>query len=392
MPIKKRDILRLLFKSRKGLLQGKKYNKLAKEFWKQKEEEMIKEINKTIKSSSDEDLLKISKKFSQTIGFPELACNEEEIYAFRMLLKTFGQDTVVKDFVEYGTRTGFLTMVIAPALAATDGIGDINPRIRDEWLYGIGLCLPVSADIIDSIMDKEVLRHPLIPYKNWILCQRIGASILYSLAFKHIKRIKTGDETLDQLIRKRVKEGIERVAKKQKIELELKDSTYIPLTLLEEIYEGKICEIEATVFGTIPSKKKDLVEIFEKGASFYAGEMQVIDDIEDLLGDPNLGKSPEIPNPSFFLTYCIELWKSGEKNIKRIMKEAMKKTLRKGEEYHKKVMRVYEKLPKKFMTRPFFDVVLWYSNKVLKNDAKKFLKERTFSFIEPKLSRILKKI
>ena len=382
----------MIFKSRKGLFQAKKYNKRAKEFWKIKEQEMIDEITQLIKSSSDGKLLEISRYYTKKISFPELQCNWDEIREFRRVMKVFGENIIIPDFVRYGTRTGFLTVVIAPALAAAEGIGNIDEKIMNEWLYGIGICLPVSADICDSVLDKEVLKHPLIPYRTWIICHKLGAAILFYIGLKHIKNMKTGKKNIDGRIRKRLKEGLKNICKKQRVDLKVKKLHYVPLSKLDDIYDGKICEIEATVFGTIPSRELDIVKTFEEGARFFAGELQVADDIEDLLGDVNIGKSPEIPNPSYFLTHCIDLWNEGERDTIEIMKKAAKRTLKKGEEYHAKVIGAYKKLPKKFPTRQFFEITLWYHNKVLKNKVKQFLKGRTYLEVRPELLKILRSL
>jgi len=379
----------MLFKRRKGLLQAKKYNKKAKEFWKIKEQEMIDEITEYM-TGPDEKLLKLSKNYAQKLGFRELLCTKEELEAFKRILRHFGEQIVIPDFVRYGTRTGFLTVVITPALAAADGIGDMDEKVVNEWLYGIGICLPVSADVCDSVLDKEVLKHPLIPYNTWITCHKLGAAIIFYIGLKHVENIKTGVKTLDKRIIKRLGEGLKYVCEKQKMDYEAQKNPYIALRLIEKIYEGKICEIEATVFGTLPSQKLDFVQTFEEGARYFAGELQIADDIEDLLGDDNLGKEPAIPNPSFFLTYCIDFWNKGERDIRKIMENAIKKTLERGEQYHAKVENALEKLPKKFSTRPFFEMTLWYYNKVLKDKVKQFMKGNTYTEIEPKILKILR--
>jgi len=389
MPIKKRHIVRLLFKTRRGLLQAKKYNKKAKEFWKNKEPQLIEEITKILENSTDKDLLRISNDFVERTNFPELLCELDEIREFRRILKHFGSDIVISDFVRYGTRTGFLTVVVAPALAAAEGLGDVKEKNIEEWLYGIGICLPVSADVCDSVLDEEVLNHPLIPYKTWIICHKLGTAIIFHIGLNHLREIKTTKKMQERIIN-RLNKGIKKVSEKQKMDFRVKNMRYVPLSLLEEIYDGKICEIEATVFGTIPSQRKDIVKIFEQGAHFFAGELQIADDFEDLLGDVNIDKTPEVPNPSFFLTYCIDLWNKGEKEVKKNMMEAAKKTLAKGEEYHKKVIEAFNKLPKKFSTKPFFEVTLWYYNKVLKDRFKEFLKGKTYPDVRPQLLKILK--
>jgi len=210
MVIKKRHILRLLLKSRKGLLQVKKYNKKAKEFWKNKREELIGEIIRVLDSSTDAGLMKLSNDFISITGFRELRCRTNEIHEFRKILKNFGSKNVIKDFVDYVARTGFLTVVIAPALAVAEGIDDIDEEIINEWLYGIGICLPVSADICDSVLDGEVLKHPLIPYKNWVACHKLCTAIIYQIGFNHADKIR--GEDLKERVMDRLKAGIQKVS------------------------------------------------------------------------------------------------------------------------------------------------------------------------------------
>jgi len=380
----------MIFKSRKGLSQAKKYNKKAKEFWKAGEERMIGEVMDFFKTGSDEKLLRISRNYSNKIGFKELLCSKDEIEELRKIIKHFGKEIVITDFVRYATRTGFLTVVVAPALAAAEGIGGIRDDVINEWLYGIGICLPVSADVCDSVIDGEVLKHPLIPYRTWIICHKLGAAIIFHIALKHVEKINTGKKDVDRKIKKRLLDGLSKVSKKQKMDFKAQQSSKVSLDIIEKIYDGKICEIEATVFGTIPSDKLDLVKIFEEGARNFAGELQVVDDIEDLLGDTNLGKEPTVPNPSYFLTYCKNMWDDGNRNLKKIVGESMKKTLERGEKYHEKVVKALDKLPKKFPTRPFFEMTTWYYHRVLKDKVKEFKKGETYPVIEPKLKELLK--
>jgi len=390
MSVKKRDIIRLLFKSRKGMMQLKKYNKKAKEFWKNRNEELINEITQIIDSSSDLELVKISKDFVAKTGFSDMICSMSDVLDLRKIMKVFGKEVVISDFVNYGTRTGFLTVVIAPALAAAEALGDVNEPNMEEWLYGIGVCLPVAADICDSVMDEEVMRHPLIPYRIWVVCHKIGAAIIFKIGLNHVKNIRMIDKKLNKKIIDRLFQGVKNVSQKQMIDYRVKHSHYVPVKKLDEIYDGKVCEIEATVFGTLPSKKTDIVKIFEEGARHFAGELQIADDFEDLIGDPNLQKLPEIPNPSFFLTYSIDLWKSGNKDIKKIMIEAAKKTLERGKEYHKNVVDAFNKLPKNFKTKAFFEVTLWYYSKVLNERFKEFLKGRTYPSLRTQLLKMMK--
>ncbi|MDI6826402.1 MAG: hypothetical protein QMD36_04400 [Candidatus Aenigmarchaeota archaeon] len=387
MPISKKDVLKLLFKSRKGLFQAKEYNKKAKEFWKKKQPQLVKEIWRILSSNSDLQLAKISKNFVKRTGFKELKCSVGEIHELKKLLKD--QKFFIEDFVNYATRTGFLTVVIAPALAAADGLGDVDEEAMNEWLYSIGICLPVSADVCDSVLDNEVMKHSSIPYKTWVSCHKLCAAIIFHVGMDRIKNIKTVDEELNKRIIKRLNDGVEKVCEKQKMDFEAKKSAYVDISTLKEIYDGKICEIEATVFGTLPSTKTDIVKVFEEGAHFFAGEMQVVDDFEDLLGDTNLQKSPEIPNPSFFLTHCIDIWNSGRRDIEGILEEAARKNWERGQEYHKKVMDAYDRLPKRFKTRPFFEVTLWYYNKVLKDRFNQFLKGETYPEIKSQLLKLL---
>jgi hypothetical protein len=389
LPIKKRDIIKLLFKSRKGLFQAKEYNKRAKEFWKNKQPQLTEELRQILVSNTDLQLAKLSKDFVRQTGFKELICSVDEIHELKEVLEDPNEKFVINDFVNYATRTGFLTVVIAPALAAADGLGDVREEAMNEWLYSIGICLPVSADVCDSVMDKEVMKHPSIPERTWITCHKLCAAIIFQIGMEHIKNIKTGDENLDKRIIDRLNKGVEKVCEKQKMDCEVKNSTYVDLPTLEEIYDGKICEIEATVFGTLPSAKTNIVRVFEEGARFFAGELQVVDDFEDLLGDTNLQKPPEIPNPSFFLTYCIDLWRSGRRDTEDIIREAARKSWEKGNEYHEEVMNAFSRLPKEFKTKPFFEVTLWYYNKVLIDRLNRFLKGKTYPQIKDRLSKLL---
>jgi len=389
MSIKKSHIIKLLFKSRKGMLQAKKYNKKAKEFWKIKNDQLINEILEIIDSSSDLELVKISKDFVKKTGFTQMICSVIDVNDLKKIIKVFGKDVVISDFVNYGTRTGFLTVVIAPALAAIEALEDVDESNIEEWLYGIGICLPVAADICDSVLDEEVMRHTLIPYRIWVILHKLGAAIIFRIGLNHAKKIKTGDKKLDKKIIDRLFQGIKKVSEKQMLDYKVKDSPYVPVKKLNDIYDGKICEIEATVFGTLPSKKNNIVKIFEDGAHHFAGELQIADDFEDLIGDSNLQKLPEIPNPSFFLTYSIDLWKSGKRDIKQIMNDAAKKTLDRGKEYHKGVIDALNKLPKKFKTKPFFEVTLWYYNKVLNERFKEFSKGKTHPELRSQLLKIM---
>ena len=389
MSIKKSHIIRLLLKSRKGLMQVKKYNKRAKEFWKNKNDQLVNEIIEIIDSNSDLELVKISKDFVAKTGFKEMICSVSDIHDLKNIIKVFGKDLVISDFVNYGARTGFVTVVIAPALAAAEALGDLDESNIERWLYGIGICLPVAADICDSILDEEVMRHPLIPYRIWIICHKIGAAIIFRIGLNQIKEIKTGDSKLDKKIINRLFQGIKKVCEKQMIDYKVKEARYVPVKKLDEIYDGKVCEIEATVFGTLPSKKTEIVKTFEEGARYLAGELQIVDDFEDLIGDTNLQKLPEVPKPSFFLTYSVDLWKSGKRDVKTIMNEAAKKTLGRGKEYHKHVIDAFNGLPKKFKTKPFFEVTLWYYNKVLNERFKEFLKGRTYSTLRPQFLRMM---
>ncbi len=390
MAIKKSHIIRLFLKSRKGLMQAKEYNKKAKEFWKNKYDQLINEINETIDSHSDLELVKISKDFVAKTGFTQMNCSVSDVHDLKNIIKVFGKDVVISDFVNYGARTGFLTVVIAPALAAAEALGDLDEINIEKWLYGIGICLPVAADICDSVMDEEVMKHPLIPYKIWLICHKLGAAIIFKIGLNQISEIKTGDSELDKKVVNRLFQGIKKVSEKQMMDYKAKESHYIPVKKLNEIYDGKVCEIEATVFGTLPSKKTEIVKILEEGARYFAGELQIADDFEDLIGDHNLDKLPEIPNPSFFLTYSIDLWKSGKRDLNVIMNEAAKKTLERGREYHKYVVDAFNNLPKNFKTKPFFEVTLWYYSRVLNERFKKFLKGKTYPQIRNQLLNVLK--
>ena len=73
-----------------------------------------------------------------------------------------------------------------------------------------------------------------------------------------------------------------------------------------------------------------------------------------------------------------------------IMIDAAKKTLDRGKEYHKSVINAFDRLPKKFKTKPFFEVTLWYYNKVLNERFKEFSKGKNYSTLRPQLLKMIK--
>ena len=108
------------------MFQAKEYNKKAKEFWKNKQNMFTEEIMQALTSSTDLQLTKLSKDFVRQTCFKELICSVDEIHEFKKVLNDSDKKFLINDFVNYATRTGFLTVVIAPALAAADGLGDIR--------------------------------------------------------------------------------------------------------------------------------------------------------------------------------------------------------------------------------------------------------------------------
>ena len=73
-----------------------------------------------------------------------------------------------------------------------------------------------------------------------------------------------------------------------------------------------------------------------------------------------------------------------------IMREAARKTWERGQEYNQEVMNAFNRLPKGFKTKPFFEVTLWYYNKVLKDRLNRFLKGKTYPQIKNQLMSLLK--
>lgn len=53
-------------------------------------------------------------------------------------------------------------------------------------------------------------------------------------------------------------------------------------------------------------------------------------------------------------------------------------------------MNAFNRLPKGFKTKPFFEVTLWYYNKVLKDRLNRFLKGKTYPQIKNQLMSLLK--
>jgi len=373
-------IIEMFLKNRKGTFQVLDYYKKAKHFWREKRTQLVGELCQLISSSSDESLTDTTRSYADRIGFTELQCDRNEIGQFREVLSKYGEKAVIENLIGFGTRTKLVSMLIAPALAEAEGAG-VDAENTSKCVYSIGLCYPISADMSDCILDNDVPKHPIIPYENWIISYKIGAASVFSIGRNHA-------QTLDKRIMERLEKGLDVVSEAQRLDLEAKKSSYVPLSVVEKIYDGKIGEIEATIFSCIDILGGSRYPQFERGALSLANGVQIEDDYQELLGEGGHEK-PGIPNPSFFLNFCRDRWKKGRGDLESIMREAAIDSYRKGEEYHTKVKEESEKLESTFRTQPFFEVTIWYMHKLLVESHNRFLKGKTFSILKPELANLI---
>jgi len=373
-------IIEMILKNRRGMLQALHYHRKAKQFWREKRTQLIGELCQLIMSSSDESLSDLTRNYANRIGFPKLFCDGNEIRQFRETLSKYGEKELIENLLDFGTRTKLVSMLIAPALAEAEGLG-VDAKNTDKCVYSIGLCHPISADMSDCILDDDIPKHPLIPYENWTIAYKIGAASVFYIGQKHA-------QTLGDQIMERLEKGLDVVSEAQRLDLQAKKSSYVPLSVIEKIYDGKIGEIEATIFSCIDILGGSRYPQFERGSLYLANEVQIEDDNQELLGEGGHEK-PRIPNPSFFLNFCRDRWQRGEKDLENIMREAAIDSYRKGEEYHTKVEEECEKLGATFRTKPFFDVTIWYMHKLLVESHNRFLKGTTYSVLKPQLAKLI---
>ena len=373
-------IIEMFLKNRKGTFQVLDYYKKAKHFWREKRTQLVGELCQLISSSSDESLTDTTRSYADRIGFTELQCDRNEIGQFREVLSKYGEKAVIENLIGFGTRTKLVSMLIAPALAEAEGAG-VDAENTSKCVYSIGLCYPISADMSDCILDDDVPKHPVIPYESWIISYKVGTASVFYIGRKHA-------QTLDERIMERLEKGLDVVSEAQRLDLEAKKSSYVPLSVVEKIYDGKIGEIEATIFSCIDILGGSRYPQFERGALSLANEVQIEDDYQELLGEGGHEK-PGIPNPSFFLNFCRDRWKKGRGDLESIMREAAIDSYRKGEEYHTKVKEESEKLESTFRTQPFFEVTIWYMHKLLVESHNRFLKGKTFSILKPELANLI---
>ncbi|MEM2851126.1 MAG: hypothetical protein QXW18_04900 [Candidatus Bathyarchaeia archaeon] len=373
-------IIEMAFKNRRGMLQALNYQKKAKQFWREKRAQLIGELYQLLLSSSGESLSDLTRSFANRIGFPELCCDKDEIRRFRETSNMYGVKELIENLIDFGARTKLVSMLIAPALAQAEGIG-IDAKNTNKCIYSVGLCHPISADMSDCILDDDIPKHPIIPYENWVIAYKIGAASIFYIGQKHA-------QTLGDRIMERLEKGLDVVSEAQRLDLEAKKSSYVPLSVIEKIYDGKIGEIEATIFSCIDILGGSRHPQFERGSLYLANEVQIEDDNQELLGEGGHEK-PGIPNPSFFLNFCRDRWKRGERDLEDIMRGAAIDSYRKGEEYHAKVKEECEKLGSTFHTKPFFEVTILYMHKLLVESHNRFLKGTTYPILKPQLAKLI---
>lgn len=354
------------------------YNKKATSFWEKWRPTLELELDELLKRSPL-DLLEVTKMYAGVTNFPELELTPADVESLQKLMGKYGRTQLIRDLVSSGASTKLLSMVAIPAFAAADGMG-IDPKKSEECIYTVGVLLPVSADIADSVLDHDLKPHPKITQVDWEAAHRLSAAGLYSIGQTYLK-------SMDERIKQRTDKGVQNVSRAEKLDIMAKASTDVSISTLEEIYNGKIGEIEATVFGCINILGGDKHPEFEPGSLYMANEAQVADDFEDMTNEP-----VSVPIPSFFLTYAREAGREPqptEDGLNQIIRKAAIESRTKGQIYHQKVVGEFEKLDPSFTTKPVFDSILEYMNEYFVGSYDAFMEGKTFTSISKKLAKLM---
>lgn len=362
-----------------------KYKNEADDFWSRWKKTLEDELNQFLKLSPLE-LLESTKQFADVTVFPELALNSSSINQMQTLISRYGREQLAKDLINYGTNTKLLTMLVAPALAAADGMG-VDRSQSEKCIYAVGINHAVAADIADSVLDKDLKSNPALTTEEWVSSYILGAAALYRIGQDYLK-------TMDERIKVRTDKGIEIVSRAEKLDLLAKTSPDVSESTVEEIYDGKIGEIEGTIFSCINILGGEKHPEFEPGSLHLANEGQIGDDYEDMMEN---SVPPIVPNPSFFLTYARNFWRDKQATsdtdiateLDDVIRRAAIESKTKGQIYHQKVVGEYEKLDQSFPTKAVFDSILDYMNKYLVSNYEIFMEGKTFPTIRPQLAKLM---
>lgn len=363
------------------------YNKEAERFWERKREMLTDTLYSTLVVSPDKEVRNITKRFAKKLSFPELDCDKSEIKKFNETMRGYGKRKFVSDVIESGSNTDLIKMLTVPGLIAIDGMGIM--REKGENLLGAFCYLSLSSDMGDEVLDNEVPhpKDPLIPYENWKSAYKIIAAGAFDMSEAWFK-------TMDERIQERVERGIKRVSEAEKQDIKYRGKREVPLDVIDEIYDGKIAEIEATIFSSLNILGGSKYPTLEDGARYLADEAQIVDDNKDLLGEDE--KEPTIPNPSYWLTFFRNNWRKEprdaenlEQELEEVMKKASVDTKTKGMEYHVKVLGEYEKLNAGFKTKHLLEFIVGEVNKKLNDTHDTFMSGETFGALKPQLKELV---
>ncbi|HKZ45295.1 MAG TPA: hypothetical protein VJ343_01165 [archaeon] len=367
-----------------------RYSGEAETFWKESKANLIDELYDILINKPRQDVRGITKRYADRLSLPQLDCDESEIGKFYEIMKTHGEKNFVASIVDSGSKTDLIKELTVPALIAIDGM-EIARKDGENCLAT--LCyLSLSSDMGDGVLDNEVPRplNSSIPYEKWVSGYKIVAAGAFNISESRLK-------TMDEKIQERVGRGLAKVTLAEELDLKYSREREVPINVLDEIYEGKIAEIQKTIFGSLNILGGNRYPTLEAGAGYLADEAQILDDYEDLLGEDN--KEPIIPNPSYFLTYCRIEWKKKPRNIVNkleqelveTMKDASIDTKTKAMEFHAKVEGEYEKLNEGFKTKPFIAFIVEEVNKKVSRAHETFATggDKTFGPLIPQIKKLV---
>ena len=378
-----RTALAKLFSVQKLLSYGRE----AETFWQESKLSLTNELYNILINKS-QDVRGIAKRYADRLSFPQLDCDESEIGKFYDIMKTYGEKDFVANVIESGSDTDLIKQLTAPALIAIDGMG--LARKDGENCLAAFCYLSLASDMGDGVLDNEVPRpaNISIPYENWVSAYKLVAATTFNVSESRFK-------TMNERIQERVGMGLAKVSLAEALDLKYSREREVPVSVLDDIYDGKIAEIERTIFSSLNILGGSRYPTLEAGAGHLANEAQILDDYEDLLGEDQ--KAPNIPNPSYFLTNCRINWKKKPRDIQgkleqeliETMKDASIDTKTKAIEFHAKVEGEFEKLNEGFSTKPLIEFIVEEVNKKVNRAHETFVSGKTFETLVPQLKKLV---
>lgn len=390
----KRIILTTSLKSLsfKGISQSKHLEEKAENFLSLKMRDLDTELWDYFQKFSSEDIVSLTQTFSERTGFPELACDIKDAEVLKQINSQYGVENVISDFLKQKTKTTLLTFIPLPAFALLNGLGDVDPIAGEEWMYGIAMSHPLASDTADDVVDGDYSKHDSIPYDKWGIVYKVGAASIFKIGQDHARKIKSGDEKLDKEIIKILEDGITEVSKANRLDVALQKMKNWTKKDMDYVNQGKIGGIQKVVFETVPSRRRDVVSTFGKGAWHLAQETQGFDNLKDANGQTNEDGNytpPRIPNPSYMLLECRNGYQAGLTNLKDLLLAGAYYEFRISQENHKMLKYYFSQLPNDFSTKPTFRILVSLFGSWMKNEYKKFKKGETIEILKPELAKLL---